>query len=99
MTGAAKLNIALGFVLRNVEDGNYRYLYPHDSNTLFDKAHLLPEQIFKHESANWILWKAVLENARVQSGDSVSLLTLLYSQLYLRKSQLDVPIRFYLSLY
>ena len=33
---AAKINIALGFVLRE-----YRYFYAHENNTLFEKSHLL----------------------------------------------------------
>ena len=38
---AAKINIALGFVLRNIETGEYRYFYAHENNTLFEKSHLL----------------------------------------------------------
>ena len=38
---AAKINIALGFVLRNQENGQYRYFYAHENNTLFEKSHLL----------------------------------------------------------
>ena len=34
---AAKINISLGFVLRNIEFGEYRYFYAH----LFEKSHLL----------------------------------------------------------
>ena len=36
---AAKVNIALGFVLRYVETGEYRYYYAHENNTLFEKSH------------------------------------------------------------
>ena len=35
---AAKINIALGFVLRNMETSEYRYFYAHENNTLFDKS-------------------------------------------------------------
>ena len=38
---AAKINIALGFVLRNVEMGQYRYCYAHENKTLFEKSPLL----------------------------------------------------------
>ena len=38
LDSAAKINIALGFVLRNVE---YRYYYAHENNTLFEKLPLL----------------------------------------------------------
>ena len=38
---AAKINIALGYVLRNIETNKYRYFYAHENNTLFDKSILL----------------------------------------------------------
>ena len=38
---AAKINIALGFVLPNVDTGEYRYYYAHENNILFEKSHLL----------------------------------------------------------
>ena len=33
---AAKIIIALGFVLRKVETGEYRYFYAHENNILFE---------------------------------------------------------------
>ena len=41
LDSAAKINIALGFVLQNIETGEYRYFYAHENNTLFEKSHLL----------------------------------------------------------
>ena len=41
LDSAAKINIALGFVLRNIKTGEYRYFYAHENNTLFEKSHLL----------------------------------------------------------
>ena len=38
---AAKLNLALGFILRNVHTGEYRYFYAHEKNTFVEKSHLL----------------------------------------------------------
>ena len=38
---AAKINIALGFVLRIIEASENRYLYVHENNTLLDKPMLL----------------------------------------------------------
>ena len=35
LDSAAKIIIALGFVLRNVGTGEYRYYYVHENNTLF----------------------------------------------------------------
>ena len=36
---AAKVNLALGFILRNVDTDEYRYFY--ENNTFFEKSHLL----------------------------------------------------------
>ena len=41
LDSAAKINFALGFVLRNVETGDYWYYYAHENNTLFEKSQLL----------------------------------------------------------
>ena len=41
LNSAAKINIALVFVLRNIETGENRYFYAHGNNTLFEKSHLL----------------------------------------------------------
>ena len=38
---AAKINIALGFLLQNIERNDYRYFYPHENNLLLDRAFLL----------------------------------------------------------
>ena len=32
----AKLNVAIGFALKNVEDGTCRYLYAHENNSLME---------------------------------------------------------------
>ena len=36
LDSATKINISLGFVLRNIETGEYRYFYAHENNTLFE---------------------------------------------------------------
>ena len=38
---AAKVNIALGFVLKNIEDGMCRYFYAHENNTIMEKSKLV----------------------------------------------------------
>ena len=40
----AKVNFAFGFVLKNVEDGSYRYFYAHENNTLMDRSKLVCTQ-------------------------------------------------------
>ena len=37
----ANLNLALGFILRNIEDGKFRYFYAHENNTLLEQSKLL----------------------------------------------------------
>ena len=37
----AKINISLGFVLRNIEREYYRYYYAHENSFIFNTSHLL----------------------------------------------------------
>ena len=38
---AAKVNLAFGFVLENVEDGSSRYFYAHENNTVMERSKLV----------------------------------------------------------
>ena len=38
---AAKVNLAFGFILKNIEDGGFRYLYAHENKTLLDRSKLV----------------------------------------------------------
>ena len=38
---AAKVNLAFGFVLKNVEDGSRRYYYAHENNTFMERSKLV----------------------------------------------------------
>ena len=38
---AAKLNLALCFILKNIEDGKFRYFYAHENNTLLEQSKLV----------------------------------------------------------
>ena len=38
---AARLNLALGFILKNIKDGNFRYFYAHENNTLLEQSKLV----------------------------------------------------------
>ena len=38
---AAKVNLAFSFILKNIEDGGFRYLYAHETNTLLDRSKLM----------------------------------------------------------
>ena len=35
---AAKVNLAFGFVLKNVEDGSCRFFYAHENNTVMERT-------------------------------------------------------------
>ena len=37
----AKPNLALGFILKIIEDGKFRYLYAHENNTLLEQSKLM----------------------------------------------------------
>ena len=37
----AKPNLALGFILKNIEDGKFRYFYVHENNTLLEQSKLV----------------------------------------------------------
>ena len=38
---AAKVNLAFGFILKNIEDGGFRYFYAHENNTSLDRSKLV----------------------------------------------------------
>ena len=46
---AAKVNLAFGFVLKNIEDGMYRYFYAHENNSTMERSKLVctPDDIAK----------------------------------------------------
>ena len=41
LDSGVEINIALGFVLRNIETGEYRFFYLHENNSLLEKSDLL----------------------------------------------------------
>ena len=41
---AAKVNVAFGFFLKNVEDGSCRYCYAHENNTVLERSKLVCTQ-------------------------------------------------------
>ena len=38
---AAKVNLAFGFILKNIEDGGFRKFYAHENNTLLDRSKIV----------------------------------------------------------
>ena len=41
LESAAKVNLAFGFILKNIEDGGFRFFYAHENNTLLDRSKLV----------------------------------------------------------
>ena len=41
LTCAAKMNLAFGLILKNVEDGGFRYFYAQENNTLLDRSNFV----------------------------------------------------------
>ena len=67
---AAKINISLGFVLRKIETGEYRYFYAHENNTLFDKSILFCTKADLTTIQNKISLKFVHQRDEIRNGDS-----------------------------
>ena len=40
-----KLNLALGFILKNIEDGKIGYFYAHENNTLFEQSKFVSNKL------------------------------------------------------
>ena len=40
----AKPNLALGFILKNIEDGKFIYFYAHENNTLLEQSKLVSNE-------------------------------------------------------
>ena len=38
---AAKMNLAFGFILKNIEDGGFRYFHTHENITLLERSKLM----------------------------------------------------------
>ena len=56
---AAKVNPAFGFILKNIDDGGFRYFYAHENNTLLDRSKL----VCTHD--DWAKLKAFLNKTDV----------------------------------
>ena len=69
---AAKVNLAFGFVLKNVEDGLCRYFYGHENNTVMEKSKLVctPDDItnLKDKLQKGILLIFVHEREPIPNG-------------------------------
>ena len=50
---AATVNLAFDLILKNLEDGGFRYFYAHENNTLLDRSKL----VCTHDDLTWQSWK------------------------------------------
>ena len=103
LDSAAKIKIALGFVLRNVETGEYRYYKAHENHTLFEKPYLLCTKAdliwIQGKLKNLISWRNALKNVRTQTGGSNWSQKLLFLLHYWKTSQWCVQTLSCLNLY
>ena len=44
LENSAKINVSLGFVLRNIESDDYRYYYAHENSIIFNTSQLLNDE-------------------------------------------------------
>ena len=74
LDSAAKIKIALGLVLRNVQTGEYRYYYACENKTMFEKSHLLCTKAglitIQGISKSLTLCNFALKNVGAQTGGS-----------------------------
>ena len=74
LDSAGNINIALEFVLRNIETGEYPYFYAHENNTLFEKSHLLCTKAdlitIQRKVQNFDIVEQCTQERKLQNGDS-----------------------------
>ena len=74
---AVKVNLAFGFVLRNVEEGSCRYFYAHDKNTVMESLKLVCTQFdmtnLKDRMQKMIVLIFVPAKEPIQSGNFTNL--------------------------
>ena len=101
----AKLNLALGFILKNIEDRNFRFFNAHDNNTLLEQSKLVSN---KDDMANLkeILKETdVIESCTKERSNTkwwffkLRNPTILYLLLYLEIYRWVARMRFYLNLF
>ena len=62
---AVKFNLALGFILKNIEDAKFKYFYAHEINTLLEQSKFLSnkddmskiERGFEENRRYWVMPK------------------------------------------
>ena len=59
---AAKLNLAFGFISKNIEDGGFRYCYAHENNTLLHRSKLVCTRDDLAELKNFLNKTDVIES-------------------------------------
>ena len=70
-----QVNLAFGFILKNIEDGVFRYLYAHKNNTLLDRFKLVSTRDDLAKLKDILNKTDIIESCsreRTQSGNSTS---------------------------
>ena len=66
----AKLNLALGFILKNIEDGKFRYFYAHENNTLLEESKLLGNKVDKAQLKEFLKKTDVIESCTKERSNT-----------------------------
>ena len=100
---AAKLNLALRFMLKNIEDGKFRYFYAHENNTLLEQSKLVSNKEHMAKLKEILKKIDVIESCTKERPDTkwrfCKLTNLTILLLYLEKYRWVARMRFYLNLF
>ena len=66
----AKLNVAFGFVLKNVDDGIFRFYYAHEKNFLMERSKLVETEKCLIKNQNEVSNTDVIEACRKQRANT-----------------------------
>ena len=58
---AAKVNLAFGFVLKNIEDGMCRYFYAHENHTIMETSKIVCTQVYMTNLKNRMQKKDIVD--------------------------------------
>ena len=66
----AKLNLALGFILKNIEYGKIRYFYAHENNTLLEQSKLVSNKDDMVKLKEFLNKTDVIESCRKERSNT-----------------------------
>ena len=99
----AKLNLALAFILKNIEDGKFRYFYAHENNTLLEQSKLVSNKDDMVKLREILKKTDVIKSCTKESSNTkwrfFKLTNLTKFAALLRNYQWVAEVRFYLNLF